>query len=159
MEAALRNLGGRPPHAPTVEQRHCVQVLAGNGVSHKVIAKLLRVSRNTLKKAYKAELADAREVVVATLGFVLVDAAIRGDWRAGISWLSRFGGPAWRKTERREHGGLEGAPIQLEARARVVIVPSDGNLSCQVAAAAAGTATAGVLYEDDSSELDEACAE
>jgi hypothetical protein len=34
---------------------------------------LLRISKNTLRKAHNAELADAREVVVAALGSVVVN--------------------------------------------------------------------------------------
>jgi hypothetical protein len=64
------DVGGRPPYAPTIEERHRVQVLAVNRASLKVIARYLRISKNTL--AYKAELADAREVVVAALGSVVV---------------------------------------------------------------------------------------
>ena len=117
------NLGGRPPFALTTEQRHTVTVLRSNGCSERVIAKLLRINRRTLRKHFKTELADAREILIASLGAVIVNAALNGDWRAALSWLSRFGGPAWRKTEHHFYGGMDGAPpIEVNARARVVIV-------------------------------------
>jgi hypothetical protein len=62
-----------PPYVPTIEERRCVQVLAANGASLRVIARYLRISKNTLRKAYKAEFADAKEVVVAALGSVVVN--------------------------------------------------------------------------------------
>jgi hypothetical protein len=42
-----------------------VQVLVGNGASIKMIARLPRISKSTLRKHYKAELAMAREEVIA----------------------------------------------------------------------------------------------
>ncbi len=77
----FEDLGGRPPHTPTIEERHCVRALAGNGANIKVIARLLRISKNTLHKHYKTELASAREEVIAALGTVVVNAALNGDVR------------------------------------------------------------------------------
>jgi len=136
---------GRPPYVPTIEERHCVQVLATNRASVKIISRLLRLSKPTVRKAFKAELADARETVIAALGAVVVNAALEGDWRAALSWLSRFGGPEWRKTETRLHSGLDGAlPIEVNAKARVVIVPADP-VDRLAAAAAAEAAAASVI--------------
>ena len=122
----LRDLGGRPPFEPTIEQRHAVTVLRSNGFSERLIARLLRVNRRTLRKHFKTELADAQEVIVAALGAVVVQAPLNGDWRAALSWLSRFGDEQWRKTEHHLYGGIEGAePIQVNAQARVIIVSRD----------------------------------
>jgi hypothetical protein len=122
----LCDLGGRPPFVPSIEQRHAVTVLRTNGCSERVIARLLRINRRTLRKHFKTELEDAREILVAALGAVVVHAGLNGDWRAAVSWLSRFGGPEWVPTERRLHGGIPGAPpIEVNARARVIIVPRD----------------------------------
>ena len=66
--------------------------------------------------------------------------------------MSRFGGPEWKKTDRYLVGGMAYAPpIQLNGR--VVVVPSYGNLSCQVAAATIGAAVVDVV-SNDSSEFD-----
>jgi hypothetical protein len=138
------NVGGRPPYVPTIEERPCVQVLAANGASEKVIARLLRINRTTLRKAFREELKEAREVLIVALGQVVVNSALNGDWRAAISWLSRFGGPEWRKTERRIISGAEGVE---PARGRVLIVPSPTAAPYELQAAAA--AVAGVIIEDD----------
>jgi hypothetical protein len=122
------NLGGRPLFVPTIEQRHAVTVLRSNGCSERVIARLLRINRRTLTKHFKTELTDAREILIASLGSVIVNAALNGDWRAALSWLSRFGGPEWRRTENRLHGGLEDAP-PIAMKARVVIVPAEDQLA------------------------------
>jgi hypothetical protein len=72
------NVGGRPPYTPTIEERHCVQVSAANGASLKVIARLLRISKTTLRKHFRKEIEGARETVIAALGSVVVNQGLNG---------------------------------------------------------------------------------
>ena len=122
---------GRLPHAPTEPYRHTVSVLRANGTPDTVIARLLRLGVDALRKHYGNELQEGKETVTAALGSVVVNAGLNGNISAALSWLSRFGGEEWKKVEARLHGGLAGAPpIGVEARARVVIVlPDNGRPS------------------------------
>ena len=49
-------LGGRPPHEPTDIARDTAKKLSGLGVNHDDIAKILRISDETLRKYYADEL-------------------------------------------------------------------------------------------------------
>jgi DNA invertase Pin-like site-specific DNA recombinase len=62
---------GRPPFVPTEQQRHTVEVLVAHGVAERVIAKVLGIDRNTLRKHFRDE-----------LRVCIVRAALAGDWRA-----------------------------------------------------------------------------
>jgi AcrR family transcriptional regulator len=94
---------GRPPHEPTPPQRQLVQVLRANGIPFGAIARELGITLPTLRKHYRDELANGTEKVIAALGAVVVRAALGGDWRAAEKWLARFGGPAWKPVEVRQH--------------------------------------------------------
>jgi hypothetical protein len=123
----IRSAAGRPPFAPTSEQRHLVELARANGVPVKTIARLLGVNLRTLTRHFRQELADGRDRVVSALGAVVLNAALAGDWRAAIAWLSRHGGPEWRKTEGHLHAGLPGGePIRVST-GRVTIVELPDN--------------------------------
>lgn len=117
---------GDPGHIPTEPYRHTVSVLRANGAAEETIARLLRMKVDTLRKHYPGELKDGRETITAALGSIVVNAGLNGNVHAALSWLGRFGGEEWKKSENRLHGGIPGAaPIGIEARSRVVIVLPD----------------------------------
>ncbi len=66
------NLGGRPPHVPTDHARHLVSVGRTNGYAEAVIAGMVGVSVETLKKHYAHEL----EYGFASLGVILTTRAV-----------------------------------------------------------------------------------
>jgi DNA-binding Lrp family transcriptional regulator len=103
MAAEPKRGRGQPPYEPTPQNRQLVQVLRANGIPFRAIARELKISLPTLRKNFREELANGTEVVVAALGAVVVRAALGGDWRAAKEWLSRFGGPAWKNVEVRQH--------------------------------------------------------
>ena len=141
---------------PTDAYRTTVLVLRSNVQLEETIAKLICLDLRTLRKRYREELACRRATVTAALGSVIVNAALNGDWHSALAWLSRRGGEQWRKVERREHAGLEGAPIKIETRGRVIIVSSDGGellAARSVVAATAGAVVADVLVEDDRDDV------
>jgi hypothetical protein len=87
---------GRPAFAPTNKQRQTVEVLVANGNSQRVIALVIGCDRTTLRKHFREELRDGREVLGAQMGLAIVRAGLAGDWRAAAYWLARFGGSQWR---------------------------------------------------------------
>jgi hypothetical protein len=139
----IKRRRGRPDHVPTQEYRHTVNVLRSTGTPEETIARLLRLDRKTLKKHYRQELKEGHETIVAAIGSVIVNAALDGNIGAAFGFLARQGGEQWRKVEGRLHGGLPGAePIEVNARARVVILPDNGRPSLTEAEIAAERAAA-----------------
>jgi hypothetical protein len=90
-------------------------------------ARLVGINLRTLRKHFRTELANGKERVTSTLGAVVLNAALGGDWRAALAWLSRFGGPEWKNTETRLHAGLPGGdPIRVSTgRITVVELPDN----------------------------------
>jgi hypothetical protein len=74
---------GRLPFVPTEEQRHLVGALAGLGVPQPVICSLIGIgSHHMLRRAFKDELAHAREKLIAAMGVTLVRQALGGNVQA-----------------------------------------------------------------------------
>lgn len=95
-------MAGRPPFEPTEQQKQLVSVLRANGISERMIARNLRINVRTMKRAFRHELKEGKEQVIAALGASVIRAGLQGDWRAALSWLARFGGPEWQETQRRQ---------------------------------------------------------
>jgi hypothetical protein len=108
-----KNRGGRPAFEPTDSQRQLVQVLVSNGIAQRVIAHHLSIHEDTLRKHFRDELESGREHVEAALGAALVRAGLAGNVNAIRYWLCTHGGPEWKVTERREIGGIDGAPMRI----------------------------------------------
>jgi hypothetical protein len=137
--------------------RTAVRVLRSTGVSIDTTAKLLRIGRSNLRRYYRDELEFGRAQMIAALGSIIVRKALDGDVRAAIFYLSRFGGPAWKNTEVRLHGGLEGAPpIRIEAKARLIILPSEALASPIAADGDQDEAGGDGEHQQDAAQGDEA---
>jgi hypothetical protein len=72
-------------------------VLAAHGIPLRISAKTIGIDEKTLKKHFRDEVRDAREMLTAQMGLSIVRAGLNGDWRAAAYWLALFGGPQWRK--------------------------------------------------------------
>lgn len=59
----VKNKGGRPPHEPTPKDRKFVKLLAGYGIEQAKIAEALGITAPTLRRAYKAELRQAKAAI------------------------------------------------------------------------------------------------
>ncbi|MGR9156038.1 RNA polymerase subunit sigma-70 [Rhizobium leguminosarum] len=71
---------GRPPHIPSVTDRHLVQMLASEGVPQAEISRVLDISEKTLRKAYRTQLdTGAARLQAALAGHLLRLAAGRDD--------------------------------------------------------------------------------
>src|SRR6187200_3105883 len=94
---------GRPPHEPDAGTRRLVEHHAAIGTLHKSIAKLLKISLNTLKKHYAEELELGLARANAVVGGTLFSEAKKGNITAAIFWMKTRGG--WRETAKIEHSG------------------------------------------------------
>jgi transposase len=87
----------RHTHTPTDETREQVMILVGNGTNNETIARVLRISKRTLQRHYKTELAVGRDMAIASATSRLWALVQRGDLNAIKYWLCNRAG--W-KTER-----------------------------------------------------------
>lgn len=83
--------------------------LAGFGTRHEDIATYLGVTRPTLRKHYKEELATGSIKANSAVAKTLYKLAIDGDSRSCMFWLKTRAG--WRETDRHEITGADGAPF------------------------------------------------
>jgi hypothetical protein len=105
--------------------------MRSNGNTLPIIAANIGITEKTLRKHFRVELETGHAQVVAAMGSAVVRAGLNGNMIAARYWLSTHGGPAWRITEGRTIGGMEGGlPIPLELRV-VVYLPDDGRGDCQ----------------------------
>lgn len=78
--------GGRPAFVPTNKQRQTVDVLVANGKSQRVIALVIGCDRATLRKHFREELRDGREMLVAQMGLVIGSPATGALRRTGSTF-------------------------------------------------------------------------
>jgi hypothetical protein len=100
-------------HFPTQESRAIV--MAGVMCNHnrEFIAKALRISENTMRKHYKAELAEGDKIQEARLAGTLLAHAARGDKVSCIFLLkTKF---KWREIHSVEHSGSIKSNVRFEA--------------------------------------------
>ena len=112
----------KPQHQPDDATRQTVQLHATVGTDQNVIARILGITKNTLRKYYKDELDLATAKANATVGGSLYKKATGYTDKAGvyhppetaaqIFWMKTRAG--WRETNRHEHTGADGGAIQTE---------------------------------------------
>lgn len=110
---------GRPSHQPTDETRERVKTLAGYGIPHDDIARLIGVSDVTMRKHYRAELDVGHAAASAEVIGALYKNVMRGDTTAAIWWTKVRCG--WRAAENSDQSG--GNTVVFNT---VVEKPSDG---------------------------------
>ncbi len=67
---------GRPEHEPTADQRLLVEALAAYGVKHDLIARMIGISDETLRKHYRNELDFGLANITAKVANSLVQKAL-----------------------------------------------------------------------------------
>jgi hypothetical protein len=105
---------------PTDKDRKQVTIMAGIGLKHDHIAKIIGISDETLRKYYGEELELAAAKMNAQVAQNLYSIATSkgpGAVPSAIFWMKTRGG--WREVERKEITGANGAPIQLESKRTV----------------------------------------
>jgi hypothetical protein len=107
---------GYHPFVPTQEQRHHVETLAGYGIPHEEICRLVINERTgrpiddkTLRRHFRAELDSGYVKANAKVVQSLYAQAVAGNVTAAIWWTkARMG---W--AERMEYGGKDGGPLVI----------------------------------------------
>lgn len=123
MQSDERKPLGRPPFAPTREQRDLVEEMAGFGVPFDDIARLIGCSAPTLRKYFEDELAAGTAKANLKVARTMYNRAIdekggRDSVIAGIFWLKCRAG--WRETQ--SEGGIQGKKeAQAEAADQAAI--------------------------------------
>jgi hypothetical protein len=105
---------GRKPHEPTDKDRKQVSLMAGIGLTHGQIAKIIGISDETLRKYYDKELEVSAAMMNAQVAQNLYSIATSkgaGAVASAIFWMKTRGG--WREVERKEITGKDGAPIAI----------------------------------------------
>lgn len=108
---------GRPPYEPTAQNRTWVKLAAAGGIEQAHMAGALGITRNTLRKYYKGELANgSTDANVQVVGALFKKATSGANVIAQIWWTkSRMG---WKEITTVENTGPDGKPIQQEVTYR-----------------------------------------
>jgi len=105
----------RKPHEPTEKDRKQVTMMAGIGLTHDQISKVMHISDETLRKYYKDELetGDAKTTaMVAQNLFNIATGTGQGAVTAAIFWMKTRAG--WREVTRSEVSGPDGGAVKVE---------------------------------------------
>ena len=113
--------GGKPEFRPTDDERKQVETLSGYGVPYEQIAILVRggIDVNTLMKHFRSELVSGKAKANTKVARTLFQKAVNGDTGAAIWWSKTQ--LRWAETQKHEHTGADGAPIELARIERVVV--------------------------------------
>lgn len=104
----------RKPHEPTDKDRKQVSLMAGIGLTHNQIAKIIGISDETLRKYYDKELEVSASMMNAQVAQNLYSIATSkgaGAVASAIFWMKTRGG--WREVDRKEVTGVNGGPIRM----------------------------------------------
>lgn len=103
----------RKPHEPTDKDRKQVTLMAGIGLTHDQIARIVGISDETLRKYYPEELATAAAKMNAQVAqnlYAMATTQGAGSVASAIFWMKARGG--WREVDRKEISGPNGGPIE-----------------------------------------------
>ena len=108
---------GQPPFVPTDRQRQWVEVAAAGAVPQREIAALVGISRSTLRKAFKKELADGltKATVSVHANFLRI---ATGDSKAA-AWAAE------RWLRMRAPGQWHDQPTEIDAVVRASVVMAE----------------------------------
>jgi len=102
---------GRPKFEPTDDQRNIVKALAACGHAANDVAIYFSLDVKTVRRAFRAELAEGRTFFGARLAVGIAQKALGGNLTAIIFMLkTQFG---WRETNRTELTGKDGQPLSF----------------------------------------------
>lgn len=112
---------GRPPFVPTDDERKQVEALSGYGLPQDQIAILIRggIALETLREHFATELVSGKAKANGQVGKTLFQKAMGGDTAAMIWWSKAQ--MRWAETQKHEHTGTDGAPIEIKRIERVIV--------------------------------------
>ena len=97
-------------HIPNAENKRLVETSAGLGLPHEHIGALIGIDDKTLRKHYRQELDIGKAKASAQIAKTLFNKAQSGDTTALIWWTKAQ--MRWAETQKQEHSGVDGAPMQ-----------------------------------------------
>lgn len=104
---------GRKPFKPTEDQRKEVATLAAANYVHDAIAQFIGIDPDTLRKHFPAELARSKMKMIGNAVSKLVEAVNKGEaWAVCFTLKTQGKNEGW--SERLEHTGKDGAPLNFE---------------------------------------------
>lgn len=120
-----RDGAGRKPFEPTDAERKQVEAMSGYGLPIEQIAILVRngIDADTLRKHFATELVAGKAKANSGVGRTLFQKAMGGDTAAMIWWSKTQ--MRWAETQKHEHTGADGAPIEFRKIERVVVKKSN----------------------------------
>lgn len=104
---------GQAPYIPSDHTREQIARMQEIGLTHDQMGAILGVSADTLERHYKAELAQGHSRMtynVANNLYRMATGTDKGSVAAAIFWMKTKG--RWRETNRLEHTGPDGGPIE-----------------------------------------------
>lgn len=112
---------GRPAFVPTDDERKQVEALSGYGLPQDQIAILIRggIHIETLREHFATELVSGKAKANGQVGKTLFQKAMGGDTAAMIWWSKAQ--MRWAETQKHEHTGTDGAPIEIKKIERVIV--------------------------------------
>lgn len=112
---------GRPPFVPSDDERKQVEALSGYGLPQEQIAILIRggIGLDTLREHFATELVSGKAKANGQVGKTLFQKAMGGDTAAMIWWSKAQ--MRWAETQKHEHTGTDGAPIEIKKIERVIV--------------------------------------
>lgn len=118
---------GRPPFVPTDDERKQVEALSGYGLPQDQIAILIRggIGLDTLREHFATELVSGKAKANGQVGKTLFQKAMGGDTAAMIWWSKAQ--MRWAETQKHEHTGTDGAPIEIKKIERVIVEAEQKN--------------------------------
>lgn len=112
---SLKSAFGKPgtkPWQPTDEERKAIEQMVAIGLNQEQIAIVIGRSVDSLDRHCRHELDAGKLKANAKIGGKLFEKAMNGDTAALIFWAKTQMG--WKETDRHEHTGKDGGPIQHE---------------------------------------------
>ena len=112
---------GRPEFEPTDSERKQVEALSGYGLPIEQIAVLVRngIHVDTLRAHFGTELVSGKAKANGQVGKTLFQKVMGGDTAAMIWWSKTQ--MRWAETQKHEHTGADGAPIEIKKIERVIV--------------------------------------
>lgn len=107
--------GGRPAFEPTADQRKTVKAMAGYGIPHDDIARVVDIAPKTLRKHFRDELDTGETIATVNVArnlYAQATGTAQGSVGAAIFWLKARAG--WSEKVTVENVGKDGGPIQYE---------------------------------------------
>lgn len=116
-----REGAGRPAFEPTDSERKQVEALSGYGLPIDQIGALIRdgISVDTLRAHFASEMQSGKAKANAQVGKTLFQKVMAGDTTAAIWWSKTQ--MRWAETQRHEHTGADGAPLEFTKIERVIV--------------------------------------